>query len=128
MSHPIVTRNSVEGMMLSRLDLELGVIETAYNKGCGHLREKLPGRAGPPSSLAVKDSCLAKYILSHFFPRGAVLGFVDEPMKQLHKKISLKEQLEEAIAEIGRDDPLEGRGFEQEPGLKRCRCSPLDVF
>jgi hypothetical protein len=44
-----------------------------------------------------------------------VLGFVDEPLKQLHKKISLKEQLEEALAEIGRDDPQEGRGFEQEP-------------
>jgi len=39
-------------------------------------------------------------------------------MKPLRKIISLKEQLEEAeeaIAEIGRDDPLEESRFEQEP-------------
>jgi hypothetical protein len=35
------------------------------------------------------------------------------PMKQLRKKTSMKEQLEEAIAEIG-GEPLQGSGFEDE--------------
>jgi len=35
------------------------------------------------------------------------------PMHPRHKKISMKEQLEEAIAEIG-GEPLEGSGFEME--------------
>jgi hypothetical protein len=35
------------------------------------------------------------------------------PMKHLHKKTSMKEQLEEAILEIG-GEPLDGSGFEDD--------------